>query len=68
MPKQEEFALLFYVYQEGGENHYHYKVFAQNEEDAIEKAPKELAAAEKQLNKTAHNPMLVKILSKPRIR
>lgn len=64
MPEKENFALVFFVYQDGEENQYQYKVDALDEADAINKAPIELNAAEKHLGKKAHNPILVKVLSK----
>lgn len=57
-----EFALLFYVINNGEEDQYHYKVDAIDENSAIEKAPDVLRAVEKQLCKKVHCPMLVKVL------
>lgn len=62
MPKLENFALIFYVIQDGEDNQYQYKIEASDDADAIAKAPAELAAVRRQLGKIPHNPRLVKIL------
>ncbi len=61
----EEFELIFYVLQDGKENMYEYKISASDERDAIANAPAQLAAAEQHIGKMAHNPVLVKVLSRP---